>query len=152
MAIQVKTAAKGNSADTGTPVSLPPVKIKGPDVVSQARLGGDHYGQNSGTSNPSSISVGEAVESDMAKSMRSAVNDEGLLDRIARVGVAKSGDSVDLQSPQTRKVSDTAYPAVHGQSSRQANSGSPGGAIPTKNGAVDSDYAARRAAQLKAGQ
>ena len=54
-----------------------------------------------------------------------------LLDRIARLGTAKSVIAdVDLQSPQTRDVDSTGYPAAHGMRSRSGE----GDQVPAKTG------------------
>lgn len=138
MAIIVEQAAKGNAPSTGmqkTPAPTKPARPAAPDVISQARKGGDAYGQNSGTANPSRLNPGEVLKSPMALNIEASSNDqsgESLLGRIARLGVAKSGDAVDTMSPQTRSGSDTAFPSAFGHAKRGADSGSPGGVIPTK--------------------
>jgi hypothetical protein len=127
MAIKVKAAGDGPA--TGMPKSLPPVKPAAPDEVSQVRAPTKAgYGMN-GYEGRSSTSPGETVRSPLSLNMEAASDDEGLLDRIARLGVANSGDQVDLQSPQTRKVDASAYPTSFGH-----HPAAPGPKIPAKLG------------------
>lgn len=148
MAVKVK--APGAGPDTGTPKSIAPTRPAPPNAVLEVRRPtAQSYGEGGPLNNQSRTNPGEFVESDLGRNMRASVDDDGLLDKIIKDGTAKSG--VDLEgSPQTRTVDDKPFPAAHGQSSRQANSGSPGvSAIPNKIGAVDQDYLARRNAALK---
>jgi hypothetical protein len=74
----VKTKAPGNAPGAG-PVSTPaPTRPAAPDVISQARLGGDGPGQNSGRNNPSSIPTGTQKLSGLALNMRASVPDPAL--------------------------------------------------------------------------
>ena len=121
--------AKGNAAPTGTPKSKAPTKVKGPDVISQARLGGDGYGQNSGTSNPSAIAPGEQKVSAMGASIKAAQDDgEGVLDTIIAKGV-----HMDL-GWQTRDIGSKNVPTHPGTSGASA-----GPKVPAKLGMSEAD-------------
>jgi hypothetical protein len=111
------------------------VKTPAPSAM-QPRSGGQGYGEAS-YNGPSSLPPGQGgPQSTLAKNLKDSVTDP-LLDRIISKGTAKSGDAVDLQSPQTRTVSDHGYPAAHGHRSRTAGDGSPGGTVPSKTGYQD---------------
>jgi hypothetical protein len=124
MAVQAK--AKGNGPATGMQKTPPP------DVVTNIRSPGQAgYGQNG--PQPSSIDSGKRVLSPLAANLESSVDDDGVLKKI----LSRPRGALDAGSDdQTRVIDDKGYPAAHGQVSRQANSGSPGGTIPATIGAT----------------
>jgi len=150
---KVKGAAPGDMAPTGMPEGfIPPVKPIAPDVISHPRLPvGAGFGMSGGAENPSSLPPGYGGPQSVLGKNLEVADGENLLDRIRRMGVGKSVIAdVDLMSPQTRDVSKEQYPAAHGQRSRTADAGSPGGMVPSACGAsVNDDSATRRAAGLK---
>jgi hypothetical protein len=110
--------AKGNGPATGMEKSKPPVRTlpPPPDEISDMRHPTAGYGI-SGGQNPSSIPPGAKLVSPLGQNLaasQSSEDGESLLDRVARLGVAKSGSDVDLMSPQTRKIDDTMLPASMG--------------------------------------
>ena len=127
MAIKVKAA--GDGPNTGMMKSLPPVKPAAPDVVTAIRAPTRAgYGMNS-FEGRSSTNPGETVTSPLSDNLKASSEDEGLLDRIARYGIANDGDRVDLQSPQTRPYSlDQKVPTAAGGSMKRqtAQSSKPG--------------------------
>jgi hypothetical protein len=125
MAVQAK--AKGNGPATGMQKSPPPDQIT--NVRSPT---GQGYGMN-GPQNPSSVEPGKRVLSPLAANLESSVDDDGVL---AKVLSRPRGALDEGTDDQTRKIDDKGYPAAHGQVSRQANSGSPGGTIPATIGAT----------------
>lgn len=133
MAIQ---AHDPKNPTAGAVVTPAPTRPAAPDVISRVRQGGDAFGQNGPAGNVSSLPPGVGgPQTALGKNLKASVSDP-LIDRIVQQGTARGpAANVELQSPQTRSVSDTAYPSVHGQSKRGADSGSPGGLIPSKMGA-----------------
>ena len=130
---KVKGAAPGDAPNTGAPGPTPaPVRPVAPDVISHPRAPiGAGYGQSGGSENPSSINPGTKLESAMAANLRASVDDDGLLDRIQRLGSGRGVIAdVDLQSPQTRDVSKDPYPLAHGMKGASA-----GPKVPDKLGA-----------------
>jgi hypothetical protein len=153
MAVQVKAA--GDGPNTGMLKTPPPVKPAAPDEITEVRRPTRAgYGMN-GFSGRSSTSPGETVLSPLAENLKASQDDgEGLLDRIARLGVAKHGDDVDLQSPQTRNpgtrdgVSQEQYPATFGM--RNRNDPAKAVKIPSVTGhSPMADEARRRQAALQ---
>ncbi len=150
---KVKGAAPGDAPNTGAPgFTPPPTKPVAPDVITHPRapvMAG--FGMSGGAENPSSINPGSKLESPLASNLRASVDDDGLLDRIQRMGVGKGVIAdVDLQSPQTRDVSKEPYPSAHGMQRRGIDSGSPGGVVPAQTGnSPYADEVKRRAAALK---
>jgi hypothetical protein len=118
MAKQVQQPAKGNAPGAG-PVKTPaPKRPAAPDVISQARLGGDGYGQNSGRNNPSSVPAGSQKLSGLAANMKASVDDDGCLDRIIASGTARQDTSV---TGQLRNVAAKAQPTTLGMKDPNAN-------------------------------
>jgi len=154
MAITVKKAAVGDSPATGMMKTPAPTRPPAPDEITEIRHPGVQTHGMNGPNNPSSVPPGVGGPlSALAKNMEASSDDEGLLDRIAQRGVGKSVIAdVDLQSPQTRDVSKEPYPSAHGQTRRQADSGSPGSTVPSVTGhSPMADEARRRAAMLPKG-
>ena len=114
--------AKGNAADTGTPVTPAPTKSAMPDLVSKVRAPSQQgYSQN-GPANPSSIAPGTQLLSPMAQVLKEAQDDgEHALDAIIAHGTRGA------PTWETRPVSDKGYPPAHGMKSRASDDGSPGG-------------------------
>lgn len=109
----VRTHAPGDGPATGMSKTPAPDQISNVRAPSQAG-----YGMSGGPNNPSSIEPSRAVESVLGSNMRQSSDDgEGLLDRVQRLGVAKSGDAVDMMASQTRHVDDTPYPPAFGMKS-----------------------------------
>lgn len=114
------------------------VKTPAPDLVDHIRgpSGNDGYGLN-GPQNRSWCAPGHAVESPLATNLReSQADSEDVLSKIIAGGVAGRDDNIpaDAVDWQRRKIDDTPYQSSFGQTSRQANSGSPGGTVPEKTG------------------
>jgi hypothetical protein len=146
----VKTTATGNAADTGTPVSLPPIKpakVAAPDVVSQTRNeqnAGSHYGLN-GYRGPSSLNPGEAVKSPLADNMS---GDDTVLAAVQKFGSAamrapEVGDDVEdvkgTPATQIRKIADSNVPdhsAFASARTRQPSYPGPRETIPSTLGAT----------------
>lgn len=135
---QVTVNAKGNSDPNAGPNKTPgPTRPAAPDVISQARLGGDGYGQNSGRNNPSSIPPGAQKLSGLAANMKASVNDDGVLDHIIAHGTARNSDEVtgQLRTIASRNVS--TKPGM-----KDANTGgAPRGSVPASNGASNGTVA-----------
>jgi hypothetical protein len=116
----VTKPAAGDAANTGMMKTPPPTRpAVDDDVTSIRHPSPPSYGRSHPGFNPSSLAPGKTLSSDLAKNLAASSSaepdgSESLLDRIARLGVAKSGDQVDLQSPQTRKVDATQLPASFG--------------------------------------
>jgi hypothetical protein len=127
-------SAAGDAANNGMPVTPAPVRPVAPDVVTHPRQPiGASYGMSGGSENPSSIPPGSTLQSSLATNLRASVDDDGLLDRIQRLGSSRGViNDVDLMSPQTREVDATPLKASHGMRSRTANQ--EGGKVPTKTG------------------
>lgn len=118
MARQVDTTAKGNAPGAG-PVKTPgPTRPAAPDVISQARLGGDGYGQNSGRNNPSVIPSGSQKLSPLAANMKASVDDGGALDTVIARGTAKQDVSV---TGQLRDIAAKSQPISYGHKNPNAN-------------------------------
>jgi hypothetical protein len=147
-------SAPGDAANTGTPVTPSPTKkYIAPDLISAPRapISGGGYGQSGGVglNNPSSIPPGTRLTSKLGEVLAEASDDgEGVLEKII-AGQGHGDNEQDATADLRRKIDITPFPSVHGQTSRQANSGSPGGTIPAKIGALDADFVARRDAALK---
>jgi hypothetical protein len=136
MAYQVKTPAKGDAPNTGSPGPTPAPRAKAPaapDSVSKLRAPstGNGYGQN-GFAGRSSINPGEQELSPLAANLKATVDDDGALDAVIARG-AKMADS----NFETRSESDVSYPPAHGMKHRTANDGSPGDKVPGSIGATD---------------
>jgi hypothetical protein len=112
----IKVAAKGNGPNTGAPGFTPAPRPVAPDVISNARAGGDGYGQNSGAKNPSSVPPGKSVTSPLGMNLKASSDDgENVLDHVIANGTRM--DSADFQ---TRAVSDKqAVPTSWGNRSRR---------------------------------
>ena len=143
--------------DTATPQPTPPpTKPLAPDVISRPRSPiGAGYGQSGGAENPSSIPPGYGgPQTQLGKNLEASVDDDGLLDRIRRLGTSKGViDNVDLQSPQTRNedYADAKFPA-HPNMKPANVGGAPRGTVPSATGSSPySDELRHRAAELKAG-
>jgi hypothetical protein len=122
MAVQAKNARGPATGMAKTPA---------PDAVTSPRSGaGQGYGANGPIGNASSVEPGKRVLSPLAQNLESSVDDDGVLQ-----SVIKRGARMDDTNFQTRVIDKTGYPAAHGQSSRQVDSGSPGGSIPKTIGA-----------------
>ncbi len=114
------------------------LRTPAPDAVDAIRSPtGIGQGQN-GPQNRSWCLPGHASESPLASNLRqSQADSEDILSKVIAGGVTGrredniTGDAVDWQR---REVSDTSYPVAHGQTSRQAGDGSPGGTIPPTTG------------------
>jgi hypothetical protein len=131
MAIQVKTAAKGDASATGMPRQPRPAAPDETVVRNPTKAG---HGMN-GDTNGSSAPIGKIV-SPLGLNLRASVEDSAIEDVIANgMGRKANYDSASKLTGQERTISDEAFPAAHGQVSRQANSGSPGGTIPPTIGA-----------------
>lgn len=105
---------------------------------------GDNSGKN-GFGGASSVNPGE-------RPGPATVNPQASTDRVLDALISGGVRALDTGDDwQTRKVDDTAYPTTPSLAKRGADSGSPGGTIPAKNGNPTSDWDARRAAQLKQG-
>lgn len=127
----VKTNAKGN-APGGGPIKTPgPTRPAAPDVISQARLGGDGYGQNSGRNNPSSVPPGQQRLSPLAANLKASVDDDGVLDHIIASGTARQDTTV---TGQLRSISDKNVP-VHPHMKDANVAGAPRGSVPSSIGA-----------------
>ena len=88
MAIKVSEAAKGNAPPTGMAKTPSPTRPAPPDAVSHvAEHRPRNDGENGGLNNQSRLNPGERMESDLGKSMRAAVDDDGVLDSIIKNGV-----------------------------------------------------------------
>jgi hypothetical protein len=136
-------AHRPENPTAGSVVTPPPTRPAPPDVVSQARRGGDGYSQNGPAGNVSSLPPGVGgPQSALAKNMRATVVDP-LLDQLA----AHGHNAPDLQSPQTRTISAVPLASAHAQQKRGVNSGSPGGVIPQKIGATDGTVARKPPSQ-----
>jgi len=111
----VTTAAKGDKADTGTPVTVAPTKKWAPST--DVKLFSPNYGTNN---DPSPSSVEGARTSPLADELKrvNAEADGGdELQRIIEQGTARNS-MVDLASPQTRSVPDdlrNVHPAMKRQ-------------------------------------
>lgn len=114
----VKAAAKGDAKNTGAPGPTPaPVKFANPSLTE--RDFAPNYGTNHFTG-ASSANPGEKVTSPLADNLKAkaAEGDAGdLLQDIIERGTARD-TSVELQSPQTRVVSNEQLPASFGMRSR----------------------------------
>jgi hypothetical protein len=96
--------AKGNAPATGMP------KTPAPDQVTNIRSpGGSGYGQNG--VQPSSVEPGKSVLSPLAANLKSAVDDDGVLDRVIRDGTARQDETV---TGQLRKIAAGNVPTAHG--------------------------------------
>jgi hypothetical protein len=101
-----------------------PIKTVPPDVISEARLGGDAYGQNSGRNNPSVIGPGKQMLSPLAANLKSSSGDD-VLDSVIAQGAK-------LPSPQTRNVAPTPFPIAFGcKNPNASNAKIPGADLPT---------------------
>lgn len=152
MAIKIFEAAKGNAPATGMQKSVAPTRPAPPDAVSTIRKPtAQSYGENGPKNNQSVLRPGEFMESDLGKSMRAAVDDDGVLQTIIDGkghGDVEASAVADLQ----RKIDITQYPTTHGTRQRNLPAGT-FDALPKKLGASpDADYLARRAAELKQGR
>lgn len=127
----VKQPAKGNAPGAG-PVKTPsPTRPAAPDVISQARLGGDGYGQNSGRNNPSSIPPGAQKLSGLAANMKASVDDDGVLDHIIQHGTARNSDEVTSQLRSIASKGSPPHPFM-----KDANvGGAPSDKVPATTGA-----------------
>ncbi|MGH9807697.1 MAG: hypothetical protein ACRD9W_10635 [Terriglobia bacterium] len=149
MAITVKKAAAGNAPATGMMKTPAPTRQAPPDAVSRIRApSAQSYGENGPLNNASRTNPGEFVESDLGRNMRQSVDDDGALQAIID-GKGHGDNEASMVADLQRKIDTTPYASAYGQQSRQASSGSPGGTIPSKIGAVDQDFVARRDAALK---
>ena len=132
---------KKTGNDTGSPGPTPaPTKTYVSPDPAQTRVFTPGYGTNSDPG-ASSAPQGHQRSSALADELRrvNAQSDGGdILGGIIAVGTGRSNDSGETMAPQTRHVDPTGYPAAHGMKSRQADSGSPGGTVPSKTGAVES--------------
>lgn len=146
MAKQITTPARDAGPETQIgPTPAPTKPYVNPTLAPRDFHGG--YGQNNDTT-PSSIAPGRAVSAPLADEIR-RVNAQGdggdLLGRIIERGTSRgAATDVELQSPQTRTVDATPYPAHPAMAKRGPDSGSPGGTVPSKLGASAFDPASIR--------
>lgn len=120
MAIKVKTAAAGNAPATGMG-KTPPAKIVPTFPVLREKDSGGAYGQNHYTG-PSSAPVSGVPQSPAGQNLTASVDDDGVLDRLIHADKPTKGDiaNLDLQSPQTREVSqEQLIPLAHGMKRQQ---------------------------------
>lgn len=138
----VKTSAPGNA---------PSIKQKtpAPDQVSNIRApGGQGYGENSGTANPSSVAPGKRVVSQLGANLESSV-DDAARDEIIAKGTARDlnvGDSTgrtlaqqggdgllrDLsQSGMGHGTKSRPSPVHSSMAPRSVDEGSPGAPVPS---------------------
>lgn len=134
----VKTTATGNAADTGTPVSIAPTKP--PRIRFSDDFGGKgdlNYGRNR-QNLPSSVEPGATVESDLAKDLRTTVNDP-VLDAVQKFGTAamrspEVGDNVeDVRGTPATQIRDIAAKAQPAFGMKDPNANNP--KIPSSLGA-----------------
>ena len=147
MAVQsgrpVTKSAPGDAPNTGAPgPTPPPSRPAPPDEVTELRHPANlrsGYGLN-GYSGPSSIPPGQQKLSPLAENLKaSSEAPDGLtLDHIIQHGTARD-TSVDLQSTQTRKIDATPSKSSFGLTRRGIDSGSPGGTVPARTGAIAAD-------------
>ncbi len=151
MARRSTQPAVGNAADTGTPITPAPRKNVAPDQISRIRAPGPvSYGQNDGAANPSSIAPGTQLSSAMAKSLKEAQGSK-FLDMVISGALHNDASGVPDIDIEERKISADQYPASHGMKSRQESDPTKWASLPETLGASRDDSAARRAAELKAG-
>jgi hypothetical protein len=74
---------------------------------------------------------------------------DAVLDNVIRGSGKRKPSEIGGDDWQTRVVDPTPYPTTHGMAKRGIDSGSPGSAVPAKNGNMSSDFDARRAAAVK---
>ena len=102
-----KTSAKGNAADTGTPMSVAPVTRYDPRVKDHT-WGRGSYGAN-GWSGASSIEPGAATARPTI-----AQNADSVLDQIVATNRRPTNSPDAAVTNLDRKISDASYPAAHG--------------------------------------
>jgi hypothetical protein len=139
-----KVAGRGpvkyrTGAENKTPAPLKPAPT--PDELRSTSWGRGSYGAN-GWGGPSSVQPGETVS---AKLKVNAPVDAVLDNVIKGSGI----EADDWQARNAAYADPKPLPSVYGQEKRGADSGSPGSAVPAKNGNMSSDFDARRAAAVK---
>ena len=135
-----------DGTENKTPAPTRPVTT--PDMARSTSWGrssgapGDNPGKQ-GYGGASSVNPGE-------RAGPATVNPQASTDRVLDVLISGGVAALDRQDNwQTRTLDDSAPPVHPAMAKRGIDSGSPGSAVPAKNGNMSSDFDARRAAAVK---
>jgi hypothetical protein len=112
MARQVKTTARGNATDTGTPITPAPTRPQAPDATNVRNPTPVGYGQN-GDRSRVSVDPGKTVQSPLAANLRASVGDAALDAVIAGKPIGTDGPT-----GQERPINPAPFPTTHSMRNR----------------------------------